>query len=196
MTRLNSLSRVLHQKLNSQRKLSPITYILLGDLKGVQGSMAIQMEELEGRSSNLSDVLDGLANKIGARLEPTFKSLFSFLSKNAQKLSDVFTSLNESYQEQFDRVVSLETKLPSLISRYEELKAKTTLSKEEHEELNRTISSLANIVPGAITAFDEYGNAIAINTEKVHQFLEAEQNRLKYIHAETIQKAEDDIESC
>ncbi len=104
--------------------------------------------------------------------------------------------LNESYQEQFDRVVSLETKLPSLISRYEEVKAKTTLSKEEHEELNRTISSLANIVPGAITAFDEYGNAIAINTEKVHQFLEAEQNRLKYIHAETIQKAEDDIESA
>ncbi|WP_270633848.1 hypothetical protein [Parabacteroides goldsteinii] len=179
----------------SEKAITDYLYSL-GDLKGVQGSMAIQMEELEGRSSNLSDVLDGLANKIGARLEPTFKSLFSFLSKNAQKLSDVFTPLNESYQEQFDRVVSLETKLPSLISRYEELKAKTTLSKEEHEELNRTISSLANIVPGAITAFDEYGNAIAINTEKVHQFLEAEQNRLKYIHAETIQKAEDDIESA
>lgn len=179
----------------SEKAITDYLYSL-GDLKGVQGSMAIQMEELEGRSSNLSDVLDGLANKIGARLEPTFKSLFSFLSKNAQKLSDVFTPLNESYQEQFDRVVSLETKFPSLISRYEELKAKTTLSKEEHEELNRTISSLANIVPGAISAFDEYGNAIAINTEKVHQFLEAEQNRLKYIHAETIQKAEDDIESA
>lgn len=179
----------------SEKAITDYLYSL-GDLKGVQGSMAIQMEELEGRSSNLSDILDGLANKIGARLEPTFKSLFSFLSKNAQKLSDVFTPLNESYQEQFDRVVSLETKLPSLISRYEELKAKTTLSKEEHEELNRTISSLANIVPGAITAFDEYGNAIAINTEKVHQFLEAEQNRLKYIHAETIQQAEDDIQSA
>lgn len=111
-------------------------------------------------------------------------------------MSDAFTPLNESYQEQFDRVVSLETKLPSLISRYEELKAKATLSKEEHEELNRTISSLANIVPGAITAFDEYGNAIAINTEKVHQFLEAEQNRLKYVHADAIQQAEDDIQSA
>ena len=101
----------------SEKAITDYLYSL-GDLKGVQGSMAIQMEELEGRSSNLSDVLDGLSNKIGARLEPTFKSLFSFLSKNAQKLSDVFTPLNESYQEQFDRVVSLETKLPSLISRH------------------------------------------------------------------------------
>lgn len=74
----------------SEKAITDYLYSL-GDLKGVQGSMAIQMEELEGRSSNLSDILDGLANKIGARLEPTFKSLFSFLSKNAQKLSDVFT---------------------------------------------------------------------------------------------------------
>ena len=179
----------------SEKAITDYLYSL-GDLKGVQGSMAVQMEELEGRSSNLSDIMDGLANKIGARLEPTFKSLFSFLSKNAEKLSDVFTPLNESYQEQFDRVVSLETKLPSLISRYEELKSKTTLSKDEHEELNRTIGSLANIVPGAITAFDQYGNAIEINTEKVYQFLEAEQNRLKYVHAEAIQQAEDDIQSA
>ena len=179
----------------SEKAITDYLYSL-GDLKGVQGSMAVQMEELEGRSSNLSDIMDGLANKIGARLEPTFKSLFSFLSKNAEKLSDVFTPLNESYQEQFYRVVSLETKLPSLISRYEELKSKTTLSKDEHEELNRTIGSLANIVPGAITAFDQYGNAIEINTEKVYQFLEAEQNRLKYVHAEAIQQAEDDIQSA
>ena len=135
-------------------------------------------------------------NKIGTKIEPTVKSFLSFLSGSIQKASDAFTPLNEAYQEQLDNVVSLESKLPPLISRYEELKSKTNLSKEEHEELNRTINSIANIVPGAITAFDEYGNAIELNTEKVYQFLEAEQNRLKYIHSEAIEKAEDDLQEA
>lgn len=179
----------------SEKAITDYLYSL-GDLKGVQGGMAVQMEELEGRYSNLGDTWDSLMNKIGAKIEPTVKSFLSFLSGSIQKASDAFTPLNEAYQEQFDNVVSLETKLPPLISRYDELKSKTNLSKEEHEELNRTINGIANIVPGAITAFDEYGNAIELNTEKVYQFLEAEQNRLKYIHSEAIEKAEDDLQEA
>jgi len=54
-------------------------YLLsLGNLEGVQGSMAVQMNKLEGMESNFGDTMDGLFNKIGKRLEPFFQKC-SFL---------------------------------------------------------------------------------------------------------------------
>lgn len=169
-------------------------YILgLGELKGVQGGMIVQMNELEGMTSNFGDAVDGLLNRIGTKLEPFFKAVISTGRDIVQSISDTLKPIGESFDDQMNKVISLEETLPTLIERYNQLKSKAQLSKEEHEELNRTLNSLASIVPGAITAWDKYGNAIDINTEKIYQFLEAEQNRLKYIHQDAIEEAEDDI---
>lgn len=170
-------------------------YVLgLGELKGVQGGMIVQMQELEGMTSNFGDAVDSLLNRIGTKLEPFFKSVITTARDIVQSISDTLKPIGESFDEQMEKIVNLEDTLPTLVDRYVQLKSKTQLSKEEHEELNRTLNSVANIVPGAITAWDKYGNAIDINTEKVYQFLEAEQNRLKYIHADAIKQAQDDLE--
>lgn len=170
-------------------------YILgLGELKGVQGGMLTQMNELEGMTSNFGDAVDGLLNRIGTKLEPFFKAVISTGRDIVQSISDTLKPIGESFDDQMNKVISLEETLPPLVERYNQLKSKAQLSKEEHIELNRTLSNLANIVPGAITEWDKYGNAIDINTQKVYQFLEAEQNRLKYIHADAIKQAQDDLE--
>lgn len=178
----------------TEKAISEYIYSL-GELKGVQGGMAMQMEQLEGKASNFGDTMDALYNKIGTKLEPAIKSFFSIASHSVQQLSDSMKPLNESFDEQMEKVVSLEQNLPPLLQRYQELKTKTTLSKEEHAELNKIIGNLGSIVPGAITAWDQYGNAIDINTDKVYQFLEAQQNSLKYEHKDLIKETEQNIKT-
>lgn len=56
-------------------------YILsLGTLEGVQGGMAVQMEELEGKTSNLSDTWKEFLNSVGTLIEPAAKKVLSFLT--------------------------------------------------------------------------------------------------------------------
>lgn len=56
-------------------------YILsLGTLEGVQGGMAVQMQELEGKTSNLSDTWKEFLNSLGTLIEPAAKKVLSFLT--------------------------------------------------------------------------------------------------------------------
>lgn len=78
----------------TEKAISDYLYSL-GDLKGVQGGMAIQMEELEGRYSNFGDSVDALFNVIGQRIEPVAKKMLSWLSKMVDGLRVALTSLDE-----------------------------------------------------------------------------------------------------
>jgi len=167
-------------------------YILsLGNLKGVQGSMAIQMNQLEGMESNFGDTMDSLFNKIGKRLEPFFKSILSSSSKFIQDLGDAVEPITDQFSDQFDKVVELEGSLSPLAERYDELTSKGNLTKQEHIELNAVINSIASAVPSAITAWDKYGNAIGISTGKVYEFINAEKARLRWVWKADIAKLQE-----
>ncbi len=99
-------------------------------------------------------------------------------------------SLTDQFEKQLDRVASLQSEISPLVSEYDELRKKTSLNADEQERLKSVTNQLAAAYPGAITAIDEYGNAIEINTEKVNQFLNTERARLKYIHADAIRDLE------
>ncbi len=101
-------------------------------------------------------------------------------------------SLTDQFERQLDRVASLQSEIPPLVAEYDELRKKTSLNADEQERLKTVTKQLAAAYPGAITAIDEYGNAIEINTEKVAQFLNAERARLKYIHADAIRELEEE----
>ncbi|MEY8587947.1 hypothetical protein [Phocaeicola sartorii] len=179
---------------NSEESIK--NYLLsLGKLEGVAGSMAIQMQELEGIESNLGDTMDALYNKIGKRLEPMFKSFMGGLSKLLGSVSSAFDTVVEKYDEQFEKVVGLETGLRPLISRYDELKNKTNLNVTEQSELNRLIKDISKIVPSAVTEWDNYAEAISINTEKANEFIETEKKRLAYINKARIEETQSNIDS-
>jgi hypothetical protein len=111
---------------------------------------------------------------------------FSKLIGLSKPLSDEFKNSTEQY-------VTMASTLPALAERYDELKSKVKLSKEEHEELHTVIGQLSSAVPGAISSWDQYGNAIAINTDKVYDFLKAERAHLKYLNKERIKEVESDL---
>lgn len=147
-------------------------YILsLGKVQGVQGAMAIQMEELAGLESNLGDQMDSIYNKIGKKLEPAIKSFMGWLGGSLGKLSSLLDSSSDSFQKQYDKVFALEEKVPDLIARYNELTAKTSLSKDEQSELNSLMKELSRIMPGAISGWDEYGNILSISTDKIDEYV-------------------------
>lgn len=176
-------------------------YILsLGNMKGVQGAMAVQMEELAGLESNLGDQMDALYNKIGKKLEPAIKSFMGFLGSSLGRLSSLLDSSTESFEKQYDKVFDLEEKVPQLTQRYNELKSKTSLSKDEQSELNSLMKELSRIMPGAISGWDEYGNILSINTDKIDEYVASQKRLLAAMNEEEINatkkkinEAKDDI---
>ena len=162
-------------------------YLLsLGRLEGVAGSMAVQMNELEGIQSNLGDTMDAFFNNIGKKLEPFWKRILKKANEFVGDLSATMEPLTDTYEKQLQKVTDLESQLPQMTSRYEDLYGKLNRSKEEQQELNDLISKISSIVPSAISDWNAYGDAIAINTDKVKEYIEAEKARLNFIHREQI----------
>ncbi len=73
-----------------------------------------------------------------------------------------------------------ESRLKELIPSYDKLKSKSNLSINEQIELKNIIGEIINIAPNASSAFDEYGNAIAISTSKATDFMESQKNLSKF----------------
>ncbi len=170
-------------------------YLLsLGRIDGIAGSMSVQMQELEGIQSNLGDTMDAFFNKVGKKLEPFWKSAMKYANNFFTRLGELFTSYTESYETHFDKMVQLESAIPRLMSRYDELINKSSRSAEEQKELASIISQIRSMVPGAATAFDQYGNAIALSGEKVEEFLSKQRALLKFENQKAIKEATEQLE--
>lgn len=103
-------------------------------------------------------------------------------------------SSSKQFEDQIKKVADLNMTLPALIDRYEELKNKTELNKDEQKELNEIIGKLNEAVPSAAIEFDKYGNILAINTGKVREFIEAETAKLEVMNRSAIAEETKNLE--
>lgn len=168
----------------------------LGQLDGIAGSMSTQIKELEGMESNLKDTLDNLWNTIGKRMEGFFKKGLSWATDFVGDVTKVFEPLSDAFENQLEKVVDLETTLPGMTKRYEELAGKVDLNAEEQKELNSLIERISSIVPSAISEWNQYGDVISINTQKVYDYIDAEKARLNFIHKEEIKNLQSQREKA
>lgn len=166
----------------------------LGRVDGIAGSMAVQMQELEGIQSNLGDTMDSFFNKVGKKLEPFWKGVMKYANEFFTELGELFTSYTETYETHFDKMVQLESSIPGLLSRYEDLTSKSSRSAEEQKELASVILQIRNMIPGAVSAFDEYGRAISISGEKVEEFLVRQRALLKYENSKAISETQEQLD--
>ena len=170
-------------------------YLLsLGRLEGVAGSMAVQMNELEGIQSNLGDTMDAFFNNVGKKLQPFWKSILKGANGFFSELNKMFTSYTEQYDNHLEQMVNLETELPKLLDKYEELSSTSNLSAEKHEELRRVMRQITDIVPEAAGAFNDYGEVISISTDKVEEFMATQRALLLYENKKAIEETEKDLE--
>jgi len=133
-------------------------------------------------------------NLVWLKLTGTGSSLNQFYSKLKLGVAQLLggqKDLTTQFEDQADKVINLNKELVPLTEEYDELKSKSELSKNEQNRLKTVISEIATITPTAITAFDEYGNALDISSDKARDFIDTQQALLKFRNKEAIEEQTD-----
>jgi chromosome segregation ATPase len=170
--------------------------IIMDQLKPrVEGAGKAFEKSFAGKAAIAEEQVNRLKETIGNDLLPFIEGYNDNVAKIAEGLVDLFTSsedktkeLTETFHQQKEEVDNLEKSVLPLANRYDELKAKTNLSKVEQTEMKGIIDQIVNVMPGAVTQFDKYGNAIAISTSRVREFIVAEKARLQVVNADAIEE--------
>src|SRR5690606_21245981 len=100
-------------------------------------------------------------------------SLKTWLTDLTAKMVGTYSETNKLTKEFLDQkqvVADLESNLTPFIARYEELREKGKLSKDEQIEINKIINTITTSIPSAATEFNKYGQAIAFSTTKAKEF--------------------------
>ncbi len=195
-------------ELTDKRSVAAFNTFLRGTK--TMGELRDSLEDVGGELNRISEerlqTVEGSVKILQSTWEGLLLSFYNskgFMKSAIDGLTNLLTSVTDlikgseplivQFDQQLDRVASLEREIPPLASEYDTLRSKTSLSADEQERLKTVTKQLAAAYPGAITAVDEYGNAIEINTGKIRQYLDAEKARLKYIHADAIKDLEKEV---
>lgn len=153
------------------------------------------MDEFSKKNNTLAANFD----KLGKAITRTFEESFdvSFLNKTVTWLTDLFTSTNktveafENQQAAFNQTISV---IDPLYDRYLKLKNAGELNTEEQTELANIIQQIVTLVPSAAAAFDEYGNALDINTQKLGIWREDQKKFIQDLNRDAIDSLQEDID--
>lgn len=162
-----------------------------------------RLDTVRGGMLQLSSAFEGLILSI----EDGQGSIASFVNSvtgNLTLLLQSLTALNEgtrpaievttdAFRGQSAAVKNLQRDVLPLIDRYDELKNKAELSKEEQEELEEIIQRVSIDVPQAAIDWDEYGNAVEIAKDRVIEFVAAQEQLLDADRTEAIQATRDEL---
>jgi TP901 family phage tail tape measure protein len=160
------------------------------------------------KSNSITDQYNIKNNNLAATLEKIEKRLASIFmnaalmeglsgfvngfAKLIGAVDDTDSSIN-NLKAHMAEVAENENKLNPLIATYDELATKQNKSTEEQAALNKAIAELGQAIPGAITQFDQYGKAIAINTDIAKEYLRIKRLILQEENKDTIAKVHDEL---
>lgn len=116
-------------------------------------------------------------------------ALFTF-SKEAKTTADIISDLNTATNE----YASGANKISRMADEYDFLSAKINRTAEENDKLKDVVSELASIIPSAVSKFDEYGNALDINIEKIRELNEERKKALQITVTGRVEEAKKRLE--
>lgn len=144
-------------------------------------------------TDTLSNAWEKFKNTLSANFLTGSNSFLKDLVTGLTKMVEPAKTAAQQMESLGQKVQHLNNDIVPLANRYDELKKKTNLNTAEQSELKSIISQLSAAMPGAISQFDAYGNAIAINTDRVRGLAKAEADRLKYVNQQAIADAQSDL---
>lgn len=171
--------------------LNELTKEFGGSAQAVRATSTGALEAFNTDMGNMQELIGAGIVALKAIAAEGFGPLIREISDTrsaAQKLSDEF-------HEQSDRVQGLEKNTAPLIERYDDLKRKGSLNRDEQTELKKVIGQLADTIPGAVTQWDKYGNALGINTDKARDFIRVQQALLDYQNHDAITATKEEIQN-
>ena len=137
--------------------------------------------------------------RVGQRLKgfkDTWNEISGEIADGIARIAGDARTATERFDEQIRSVAGLKANIEPLIAEYEELTSrtdqngkKTELNADEQKRLNEIAQTISKTIPGVITQFDKYGNALAINTTLARAWIETEKARLSVTHAGAISDA-------
>src|SRR5699024_9756511 len=114
-----------------------------------------------------------------AFISPESQNGLALFIAQATGLASKSDILRIRLEELSDESSNLDRQLRPLMDRYDDLNGLTNRSAEENEKLKKVINQIAGVLPGAVTKWDEYGNAIEISTGKVIALTEAQKGLIR-----------------
>ncbi|CAM1357669.1 phage tail tape measure protein [Tenacibaculum halocynthiae] len=123
----------------------------------------------------------------------SFKLGMSELLGTITGLRDTAHEASIAFDSQADAVIKLDKNLLPLIEEYDNLKKEASLTTTEQDRLKQVISKIGSIVPTAITAFDDYGNALDISSTKAKEFITTQKTLLRYKNAKVIKEQTEEL---
>jgi hypothetical protein len=117
-------------------------------------------------------------------------TLSSFLKTIARDIrgAEGLKELSREFKILKDTFGTQDQELEKLIPRYEQLKSRTNLSRQEQDELNKVVKRIAEIIPSSVSAVDDYGKALDINLVSVQNYLKAQRELLKITERDNFTK--------
>lgn len=177
---------------------------LANNIDEVKKQQALANSEFE-KGTSITDEFNKKNNNFAANMEKLGKTMSAWFSDSM--ISKMFEglvgwlantkteaeSLTDAFLKQQSEVKMLETKINPLLDRYDDLKSKATLNKDEQAELKKIINEVAEAIPTAVGEFDKYGNAMSLNTDRAREFVKQQALALKSMNRDAIQALNDEI---
>lgn len=189
---LDKLTGTLLQQAKATATLELVTEKSLD----AQTAFAENSDTMVRRQAELSAKISEVAEKLATALFPVFERLVGIADSIADgvlsiaeafgAIADPAKAATDAFNDQTIAVNNLEKDLVPLVDRYEELKSKTELSKDEQDELKQVVSQIGDIVPTAVTEFGKYGEVLGISADKARDFVEAQKLLLRQQNSEAI----------
>jgi Phage-related minor tail protein len=157
----------------------------------------IQLDNLSGSVTLLSSAWDGLMLAF-EKSSGIFRGVIDSIRDLVVDITDLVNpqdALLNSYNEQVDAIERASKRIPVLLSQYGELNAKTKLTTGEHEKMRAVIGEIVDIFPQAATAYDDLGRATALNTDKVIELADKQEQLVKGTKAALITSIREEIAS-
>ena len=177
----------------------------------VMGAQTIILKELSkefgGTAKAIADTDPGTLQKFATSIGNLQENMGGFITTMKVMLASVVTPFIEwlgksgtageqaanEFKQAAAEVDGLQKNIVPLLSRYDELKAKASLNKTEHAEMNTIIGKVTQAIPGMATEFDKYGQVIGISTDKAREFIAQQKAMLTYKNQDAIKKTKEDI---
>ncbi len=174
--------------------------LAFGEMDGVKGTMEVMAKELNGITSNIDDTWDQIFTKLGQKSEGfiygfynTYSKVLSWVNEDLLSTESEAEKLTNKFKEQALEVNNLEKNVNPLLDRYDELKAKGKLNKDEQTEINSILKEVANTIPGAVTQWNNLGEAMSLNTTKAREFIDIQKVLLKNQNKDALAAAQTEL---
>lgn len=177
------------KELAETNRLEEAQALILDEVNRQYGGQAEAVAKGTGAFKQAANQIGELAESFGGFIGNILAPLMTMFAKFATSINEILQPSKtavEIFEDHGRSVASLVQDIDPLLTKYDDLKAKTNLSASEQKELQRIIAQITAVMPGAASAFDQYGNAIEISSSRVREHIKNQVLLLRYENQKAI----------